>query len=209
MKNLLWMLFLILISANLSLAQNISTASAPAKPTVIKYDWSKEIVLPSGWDWTPFGASSGSPSESSGGSDSESSTGFIPPVERLPYYYLYILKIKNTDARAIAAVAWEYTFIDPGSNEKLDAHQFYSYELIPANSNFTLRSKSRVPPSKIVSLQGLEKNKRSPYIEQVEIKCVMFTDGTFWRYPSATSRDCAVLKIGEKLIERSENQRRQ
>lgn len=208
MKKLLWILLPILISTNMALAQNDSATAAPAKPLILKYDWSKEIVLPAGWDWTPFGASSSSPADSSGG-ESDSLSGFVPPVERLPFYYLYMLKIRNTDARAIAAVAWEYTFIDPGSNEKLDAHQFYSYELIPANSSFTLRSKSRVPPSKTVSVQGLERNKRSPYIEQVEIKCVMFADGTFWRYPSATARDCAVLKIGEKLIERSESQRRQ
>ncbi len=205
MKKLLWILCLILISANLALAQNAT--SAPAKPMILKYDWSKEIVLPAGWDWTPFGASSSSPSDSAAG-ESDAPSGFVPPVERLPYYYLYMLKIRNTDARAIAGVAWEYTFIDPGSNEKLAAHQFYSYELVPANSSFILRSKSRVPPSKTVSVQGLEKNKRSPYIEQVEIKCVMFTDGTFWRYPSATVKDCAVLKIGEKLIEKSASQGR-
>lgn len=205
MKRLLWILFLILISANISLAQNAT--SAPAKPMILKYDWSKEIVLPAGWDWTPFGASSSTASDPSGG-ESDLSGGFVPPVERLPFYYLYTLKIRNSDARAIAGVAWEYTFIDPGSNEKLAAHQFYSYDLVPANGSLTLRNKARFPPSKTVSVQGLEKNKRSPYIEQVEIKCVMFTDGTFWRYPSATVADCAVLKIGEKLRARSESQAR-
>src|SRR2546423_634884 len=170
MKKLLWILFLILLSANISLAQSVSatsTTSPPARPLVIKYDWSKEIILPSGWDWTPFGASSSAASDPSAG-DSDTTGGFVPPVERLPFYYLYTLKIRNTASKAIAGVAWEYTFIDPGSNEKLEAHQFYSYELIPANSSFVLRSKSRRPPSKTVSLQGLEKNKRSPYIEQVE-----------------------------------------
>lgn len=205
MKKLLWVLFLILCSANISLAQNASADPAPAKPLIIKYNWSKEIVLPAGWDWTPFGASSSTASDAGGG-DSDLSGGFVPPVERLPYYYLYVLKIKNTDTKTIAGVAWEYSFIDPGSREKLDSHQFYSYELVPANNSLVLRSKSRQPPSKTVTVRGLEKNKRSPYIEQVEIKCVMFADGTFWRYPSATAADCALLKIGEKIRERSATQ---
>src|ERR1043165_1952896 len=125
MKKLLWILFLILFSGSISLAQNASATSAapaPAKPTILKYDWSKEIILPAGWDWTPFGASSSDASDSGSG-DSDLSGGFVPPVERLPFYYLYTLKIRNTDARAIAGVAWEYTFIDPGSNEKLAAHR--------------------------------------------------------------------------------------
>src|ERR1044072_8414977 len=67
MKKLLWILFLILISANISLAQNVSATPAPAKPMILKYDWSKEIVLPAGWDWTPFGASSSAASDPSGG----------------------------------------------------------------------------------------------------------------------------------------------
>src|SRR5262245_52873981 len=101
MKRLLWMLSLILIIANISLAQNAAADSPPTKPLIIKYNWSKEIVLPAGWDWTPFGASNSSASDSSASDSDSSSIGFIPPVERLPYYYLYSLKIRNTDTKAI------------------------------------------------------------------------------------------------------------
>ena len=212
-------LFLCVVSANLALAQNAPTSSMPSSPQssvpskvlVLKYNWSKELVLPANWDWTPFGAANSSPDSSSAnaGSDGEFSTGTLPPVERLPFYFLYWIKVRNTGSQEITGIAWDYSFIDPGSNEELASHRFFSYDLVPANSSFTLQVKSRVPPSKVVSLQGLEKDRRSPYIERVEIKCVMYADGTFWRTPAAKPGDCAYLKLGEKMIERREGQRRQ
>jgi hypothetical protein len=134
------------------------------------------------------------------GGDSGPASSTVPSNGRSSLYFVYWLKIRNTSAKEITGMTWEYIFIDPGSNKEIAAHRFFSYEKVATNKSFALRGKSALPPSKVVSVQGLEKDRRSPYFERVEIKCVMYADGSFWKHPSAKPRDCAHLKLGKILI---------
>jgi len=108
----------------------------------------------------------------------------------------------NNGAKAISAVAWDYVFSNPDSSEELDRHQFYSYEKIEGYKKATLRGHSPAPPSRVVSVGGLERDKRSPYDERVELRCVFYTDGTIWKNPSASEVECFNLKTRERSNKR-------
>jgi hypothetical protein len=108
------------------------------------------------------------------------------------------VKIKNDCAKAIKGVAWEHLFADPDSRKELGRHQFVSFEKIDAYESATLHGNSYSPPATVVSAEGLKKDKRAPFLERVEFKCVLYTDGTVWRHPAAQGNECEYLKRGEK-----------
>ena len=58
----------------------------------------------------------------------------------------------------------------------------------------TLSATSVLPPSKVVSLEGLAGNERSPYTERAEIMCVLYKDGTFWEHTAAQGAGCEALR---------------
>jgi hypothetical protein len=114
----------------------------------------------------------------------------------------------NDGAKAIKAVAWDYVFSNPGSNEELKRHRFYSYEKIGAREKGTLRGSSPALPSNVVSAGGLGKDGRSPYVERVEFRCVFYADGTTWKHPSAHDLECFDLKNHERANRRLQRPRR-
>lgn len=104
------------------------------------------------------------------------------------FYYLYI-KIKNTSDKKILSVAYDFVFTDPGTKEELKRYSRRGFETIGANQTKWVRSMSQGPPQK-VSLAGLQKDKRSPFDERAEIKCVLFSDGSGWKAPDADKKTC-------------------
>jgi hypothetical protein len=117
------------------------------------------------------------------------------PRPRSPFY-VYSVKIKNEGKKAITGVAWEYLVTDPADNSELSRHRFWTWEKVGSTKSKTLEGRSPSPPSNIVSVAGLQKDKRSPYLEKVILKCVMYSDGTTWTSAESTEHDCQRLKRG-------------
>lgn len=156
---------------------------------ILKLSWSKGISLPPGWDRPVYSASN--PNRDSRSASQSSRLG-----GRRRTYYIYSAKIRNSGKNVIKAMAWEYRVLDPESKKELGRHQFWTYTKIGLNKTVTLEGRSASPPSKVVSVAGLEKDKRSPYIEQAVIKCVIYADGMLWKNPATDEADCERLKRG-------------
>lgn len=199
---LLFVCLLVLASATATAQENASHGSSPGPPGVVllKFKWAREIQFPRGWDRAPYDASVGTGQSFPPNRQREAAPSSpFPRSGRLPYVYRYTAKIRNDGAKEIKGIVWEYVLNDPGSKKELGRHQFYSYEKISGREQATLRGKSTAAPSKVVTVQGLEKDGRSPFDESVEIRCVMYADGTWWIHPSAGEFECFNLKRRERF----------
>lgn len=166
----------------------------PPGVVLLKLKWSREVHSLRRWDRGPYDASIGNGPPFPSSPDQlryPAPTSPFPRGGRLPYVYHYTAKIRNEGAKEIRAVLWEYVVTDPGSKRELGRHQFFHSEKISEREEATLRGRSNSEPSKVVSAEGLEKDKRSPYDERVEIRCVAYADGTLWTHPAAGRFDCA------------------
>ncbi|HEX8774100.1 MAG TPA: hypothetical protein VF735_10860 [Pyrinomonadaceae bacterium] len=190
-------------------AQDAKDSLAPPAVTVIKLKWSRELqpfrqyrdlVAPRSYSeefFPTFDSNSTLPSARPRRVPSP-----FPPSGRFSYIYVYSAKLMNDSAKAIKAVAWDYVFSNPGSNEELKRHQFYSFRKIRAHEKGTLRGSSAAPPSNVVSAGGLGKDGRSPYDERVEFRCVFYADGTEWKHPAASELECFNLRNRERADKR-------
>lgn len=50
-----------------------------------------------------------------------------------------------------------------------------------------------VGPPKVASVEGIKKDRRAPFDEHVEIRCVLYTGGTGWKAPDAEAKTCDEL----------------
>ena|SRR5438045_915644 len=196
----LWILFLCLIGAGTAPAQDPAGHQAPPAVVILKLKWAKAIQSPFYDESSMYSATKDilpDPSRPNNAAVLSAPDSPFPPSGRFAVYYAYSVKIKNDCAKAIRGVAWEYLFADPASSKELGRHQFVSFEKIDAYESATLHGNSYSPPATVVSAEGLKKDKRAPFLERVEFKCVLYTDGTLWQHPAAQGNECEYLKRGE------------
>jgi len=135
--------------------------------------------------------------------DLRRTNGSVPPEvstkarrdqEKLIYAYSYSIKVSNAGAKKVRSMAWDYVFSDPGTKNELRRHSFRSFEQVSAGETKWIRlDHLPIGPPQMVSLEGLKKDQRSPFDERIEIKCILFTDGTGWRSPDAEAKTCEQL----------------
>ena len=208
-----------LVSAGTAFGQEAPT---PAKPNIeiLKLHWEKQVRLPRNFDPSviPTGGtfsdpgsriSSSSPAATGAGSGASaartagSSSVTFPEVPgRLPVFYVYSLKVRNTGSKPIEGIAWDYLFIDANNNAELGKHQFLSYERIPVNKSVSLEAQLRSPPTRVVRTAESMKNTHSKLIEKSVIQCILYADDTSWKDPHAPDGVCEVLKNNKALLKR-------
>lgn len=208
-----------LVSAGTCLGQE----AQPARPDIeiLKLHWEKQVRLPRNFDPSviPTGGTFNDPgsrvSSSSPGS-ATSSVGTAPAARtagensvtfpaapgRLPIFYVYSLKIRNTGSKLIEGIAWDYLFIDADNNAELGKHQFLSYEKIPVNKSMTLKAQLRSPPVRVVRSAESARNTHSKLIEKSVIQCILYGDDTAWKDPHARDGMCELLKNNKALLKR-------
>lgn len=181
-------------------AQDVADA-APPGIVLLKLKWSREVEFARGREQSPFDASvsqlPSSPMQNRAREIAEQSRQY-QRVSRLRYVYHYTAKIRNDGAKEIRGLVWDYVVSDPASQRVLGRHRFHTREKIGGQERATLRGRSPVAPARVVTAQGLEKDKRSPFEERFEIRCVVYADGSWWTHPSPGRFDCHGLKGGEK-----------
>ena len=120
----------------------------------------------------------------------------IKPVNDKTYtasdYYLYV-KVQNAGAKEIRSIAYDYVFSDPGTKTELKRDSIRGFVKIGKNKTKWIQTGPGPGPPQSVSVSGLQKDQRSPFDERVEIKCVVFGDGTSWRSPNASPETCDEL----------------
>src|SRR5205809_204583 len=160
---------LLLIGCASSHAQGQTESAAPSID-ILKLKWEKEVRLPRNFDPSviptngsfldPASRTSAAPptsavdatraATSAREAAASSSTVFPSTPRRLPFVYVYSMKIKNAGPKTIEGVAWDYLFIDPNANVELGRRQFLSYEKVSTDRVATMLSRLRSPPIRVI-----------------------------------------------------------
>jgi hypothetical protein len=116
--------------------------------------------------------------------------------------FLYSAKVKNVGAKEIDGVAWDYVFVAADGKE-LGRLRFLSRSSIRTDNSKLLSAQTLEDPPltqlRVVNVSDLGKDPASLYSEKVEIKCILYADGTWWRYPTMPRSDCENLIKDKQL----------
>lgn len=95
--------------------------------------------------------------------------------------FAYRVKVKNTTARVIEILFWEYQFIDPSDPANVARRQFLCGVNIKPNKEKELQAFSASGPNGVVNIESLATTKANPFQERVVINRVEYSDGTIWQ----------------------------
>lgn len=98
--------------------------------------------------------------------------------------YVYEAKIKNTGAKTIRAIVWQYILSDPETAVEVARHQFTGRVTIRAGKTTNLVARTKTPPTRIVQLKKSDKESPVKHSEHVVINRIEYDDGTFWQRTS-------------------------
>ena len=188
MKIFAW--FLIGVAGAIAFGQTPQKDETPPGVAIRKYKWEKIGPAPS--IDSSMKAESDSPS---GGSSSDSSA----PDQasgirsRDNTFFQYSVEVANDGNKPIKAILWDYIITDSSNNEELGRHNFVSFERVGRNSVKALRVRSRLTPSRVVTVQNSPPPGNSTVVERVIFRCVVYDDGTLWQQPG-TNENCEALQ---------------
>ena len=154
-----------------------------------KYKWEKIGIGPA--VDSSFKAENDSPNGST--SDASTPAQASGVKDRDAPFFVYSVELKNDGGKAIKAILWNYLIIDGATNEELGRHEFVSFEKVGSNAVRALTVRSRLTPSRIVTVQGSQPSTNTT-VERVILKCVVFDDGTLWEQPGTTPQNCEPLR---------------
>lgn len=120
------------------------------------------------------------------------------PVRKTRMLFLYSAEVKNLGAKKIDAVVWDYVFIRAADGKVLGRLRFPSKSSIRPDKRKLLSAQTLERPpltevSRVINVRDLGKEEVLQYSEKVEIKCILFADGTWWRHPTMPMTDCENL----------------
>lgn len=199
----------------LALGQQTRDSSSANGVEILKLHWQKQIRLPGNYDPAiiptrgvfvdPASKSPTSlpgsgivntrPPSSNPNTSVDSDTFFPATPRRLPVFYVYSIKIKNTGAKRIDGVAWTYSFLDRETKAELGRHEFLSYKKIAPGASSLLENPLRSPPVRVVKTSET-RSSQGPMSERATIACVLFADETTWRNARAGEDVCQALARG-------------
>jgi hypothetical protein len=108
--------------------------------------------------------------------------------------YFYYIQIRNEGPKVIRSMTLDYVFDDVDSNTELGRRSLNCFEKIDLNKTKWIEVRAfPLGPPKVATVEGIKKDRRSPFDEHVEIKCVLYADGTGWKSPNAESKTCDEL----------------
>jgi hypothetical protein len=93
--------------------------------------------------------------------------------------FAYRVKLKNSAAKVVEIVFWEYRFYDPANPNLVARRQFLCGVNIRAEKDKELEGFSLSGPSDVVSVSALAG--KSQFKEDVLINRVEYSDGTIWQ----------------------------
>ena len=128
---------------------------------------------------------------------------------RLPFFYVYSLKIQNVGSKTIQAVAWDFVFINATTKAVLGNHQFLSYSIAKPAQIVTLQGQLRTRPITLVQAGDADAKKRGlKFLERAIIQCVLYDDETTWKNPAGRDGVCDLLKKSKPAATRKPGSKR-
>jgi len=113
-----------------------------------------------------------------------------PHIPDIITEYIYNATVRNAGARTIKAIGWDYVFVDPANGQEVGRHHFQNVVSIHPNKKSELEGYTSSPPSKIVTVEALQRNAKNPFAERVEITCLVYKDGSIWLASGADDSAC-------------------
>ena len=208
MKHLSLCLLLLSCACAAARAQSPAVAAAPAAAPpppgveVLRYSWSKDRI---GWEADPFGGpvesfddirrrnadlrrierakATGNQAEAAKVEREMRSEQIIKarPPNPPRYAFSYRLSIRNTGAKAIREIDWDYVFFDAATGQELGRREFTAVEKIAPGKSKELTFLVPTPPVNRISAHSLGKNERDGLREEVVLLRVLYADGTVWQ----------------------------
>lgn len=121
------------------------------------------------------------------------------PFRNVIQGYYYQADFTNQSGLKIKGIIWEYVFLDPATKKELGRHKIFSKTSIKKGKTDTVTAFRIKPPSGTISAEALgEKDRKKQYAERIEIKAVLFSDGTLWKAPGISERDGNRLRMTVK-----------
>lgn len=201
-------LFLLYLSCVCIAAHAQSPAGAATAPPpgveIVKYSWSKDRI---GWEGDPFGGTvenfddmrrrraderriqrgraGGNLAEAARVEQEMRSEQVIKarPPKPPRYAFTYKISVRNTGAKAVKEIDWDYVFFDAATGEELDRREFTGVEKIAPGKTKELAFLVGTPPANRISAHSLGKNERDGLRERVVLVRVLYEDGTVWQRP--------------------------
>jgi hypothetical protein len=206
MRVLTLLLMMICLSAAGS-AQTAATVQDPTDVLVIKFGWDKERI---GWALDPFGTSGGDfnavrrrineerqleRAKNSGNREEENrltrevklrredEARARQAVPKQRYGFRYKLSVKNTGAKTIKTIDWDYLFFDAATGEKVGHQQFTNDEKINPGKEKSLEVFVPTPPARVISVQALNQKENERLFGKVILMRIVYADGSVWERP--------------------------
>ncbi len=209
-----WLILLSLLPTAALLGQEAQNAAAP-DIKILKIYWEKQVRLPRNFDPSiiPTGNAFNDPasmvSVSNASTDEKTrstvriNTSDVFPATpgRLPVYYLYSVKLKNS-GKSIEGLVWDYLFFAPNTNMEIGRHQFVSYRTVPTGKPVTLQGQLRSPPIRVFRASESPQTSHPKFRERAVIQCVLYADETMWKNPDTRDDVCEFLKKGKPVLKR-------
>ena len=107
--------------------------------------------------------------------------------------YVYSMELTNDGPKPIKALAWDFIFADAANHTELKQQSLANVQKIGTDEKKILRFTTQAAPPGIVTVVGLEKDKRSPFTHRARIRCLLFTDDSVWEQPTLPGA-CLELK---------------
>lgn len=98
--------------------------------------------------------------------------------------YVYQIKVLNNGTKTIKEVTWDYVFLDAVTRQQVGVRQFTSKTKLKPNQTGKLFKLSYKPPTDTLKETDVKKKINSPYIEQINIKSIQYSDGSVWQMDS-------------------------
>ena len=194
-------LLLVLLLVSVSSAQSSSNPAAPTDVAILQKGWRMELRDPA-LDIDPFRANDEhndavrAQKENNRlnairikkGSNPEP---YVPPawpigiiLQAPSSTYIYSVKIRNTGAKTIRVLVWEYMFIEPDTQKEVGNHRYTSKVNIHPSKCGNVVERSVSPPNMIIDAGNVGKKLREQLSERVVIHRIEYADGSFWQRPS-------------------------
>ena len=97
------------------------------------------------------------------------------------YVFMYKVSVRNSGAKAIKAIDWDYIFVNTDTQQETGRRQFTSEAKIGAGKSKELVFTIPSPPTQTISANVLDDKERRNLGERVVIVRVEYADGTVWQ----------------------------
>jgi hypothetical protein len=95
--------------------------------------------------------------------------------------YRYKVLVRNSGAKAIKAIDWDYVFHDADTQNEIARHQFTSEDRISPGKEKELSVFILSPPTRTVTSEASNKKESNHFTEQAIIMRIEYSDGSIWQ----------------------------